>query len=72
MPGHAGAPPPEDYSVENYARITAELAKSSGVDLVVGFSIGAAVAFEMVVSGAWARFWGGCLLRSSRRVLRPW
>jgi pimeloyl-ACP methyl ester carboxylesterase len=54
MPGHAGAPPPEDYSVENYARITAELAKSSGVDVVVGFSMGAAVAYEMVVSGAFA------------------
>jgi pimeloyl-ACP methyl ester carboxylesterase len=52
MPGHAGAPPPEDYSVENYARITAELATSAGVDLVVGFSMGAAVAYEMVVSGA--------------------
>jgi pimeloyl-ACP methyl ester carboxylesterase len=52
MPGHAGAPPPEDFSTEAYARITAELAKSSGVDLVVGFSMGAMVAYEMVVSGA--------------------
>ena len=52
MPGHAGAPPPEDFSVENYARITAELAKSAGADLVVGFSMGATVAYEMVVSGA--------------------
>ena len=41
MPGHAGAPPPEDFSVESYARITAELAKSAGADLVVGFSMGA-------------------------------
>jgi pimeloyl-ACP methyl ester carboxylesterase len=52
MPGHAGAPPPEDFSTENYARITAELAKSTGADVVVGFSMGAMVAFEMVVSGA--------------------
>ncbi len=52
MPGHAGAPPPADYSVESYARITAELAKSAGADLIVGFSMGAAVAYEMVVSGA--------------------
>ena len=52
MPGHAGAPPPEDYSVESYARITAELAKSVGADLVVGFSMGATVAYEMVVTGA--------------------
>lgn len=52
MPGHAGAPPPKDFSTEAYARITAELAKSAGVDLVVGFSMGAMVAYEMVVSGA--------------------
>jgi pimeloyl-ACP methyl ester carboxylesterase len=54
MPGHAGAPPPKDFSTEAYARITAELAKSAGVDLVVGFSMGAIVAYEMVVSGAFA------------------
>ena len=54
MPGHAGAPPPKDFSTEGYARITAELAKSAGVDLVVGFSMGAMVAYEMVVSGAFA------------------
>jgi pimeloyl-ACP methyl ester carboxylesterase len=54
MPGHAGAPPPEDFSAESYARITAELAKSARVDVVVGFSMGAQVAYEMVVSGAFA------------------
>src|SRR4051795_671266 len=54
MPGHAGAPPPNDFSNEAYARIAAELAKSEGVDLVVGFSMGAVVAYEMVVSGAFA------------------
>jgi pimeloyl-ACP methyl ester carboxylesterase len=54
MPGHAGAPPPKDFRTEAYARITAELAKSAGVDLVVGFSMGAMVAYEMVVSGAFA------------------
>ena len=54
MPGHAGAPPPKDFSTEGYARITAELAKSAGVNLVVGFSMGAMVAYEMVVSGAFA------------------
>ena len=52
MPGHAGAPPPDDYSVESFARITAELAKSSGADVVVGFSMGAVVAYEMVVTRA--------------------
>src|SRR3954469_7120318 len=52
LPGHAGAPPPQDFSVEEYARITAELAQSVGADVVVGFSMGATVAYEMVVSGA--------------------
>jgi pimeloyl-ACP methyl ester carboxylesterase len=51
LPGHAGTPPPEDYSIENYARLTAELARKVGADVVVGFSIGAAVALEMVTSG---------------------
>jgi pimeloyl-ACP methyl ester carboxylesterase len=51
LPGHAGAPPPDDYTVENYARLATELAKQVGADVVVGFSMGASVAFEMVVSG---------------------
>ena len=40
LPGHAGAPPPDDYSVENYARLTAKLATKVGADVVVGFSMG--------------------------------
>ncbi len=51
LPGHAGAPPPSDYTVENYAQLAAELAKQVGADVVVGFSMGASVAFEMVVTG---------------------
>jgi pimeloyl-ACP methyl ester carboxylesterase len=51
LPGHAGAPPPDDYTVENYARLTTELVKQVGADVVVGFSMGASVAFEMVLSG---------------------
>ena len=51
LPGHAGDPPPADYSVENYARLAAELATKLGADVVVGFSVGAAVALEMVASG---------------------
>ena len=51
LPGHAGAPPPDDCSVENYARLTAELATRVGADVVVGFSMGASVALEMVASG---------------------
>src|SRR5947209_2417261 len=52
FPGHAGAPPPDDYSIENYAQLTSELATRIGADVVVGFSMGAVVAFEMLVSGA--------------------
>src|SRR5947208_11511082 len=48
LPGHAGAPPPDDYSIENYARFTAELARRVGADVVAGFSMGASVALEMV------------------------
>jgi pimeloyl-ACP methyl ester carboxylesterase len=50
LPGHAGAPPPEDYSIENYARLAAEVATDVGADVVVGFSMGASVALEMVAS----------------------
>src|SRR3954453_16245655 len=52
LPGQAGASPPDDYSIENYARLTSELATKVGADVVVGFSLGASVALEMVVSGA--------------------
>src|SRR5437870_13168477 len=50
LPGHSGAPPPDDYSIENYARLTSELATNVGADVVVGFSMGATVALEMVAS----------------------
>jgi pimeloyl-ACP methyl ester carboxylesterase len=59
LPGNAGAAPLEDYSVENYACVTAELAKRVSADVVVGYSNGASVAFEMVVSG---RFIGPVVL----------
>jgi pimeloyl-ACP methyl ester carboxylesterase len=52
LPGNGGTPPPEDVSIENYAKLAAELAASIGCDVVVGFSTGATVAFEMAVSGA--------------------
>src|SRR3954447_2150913 len=54
LPGHAGASPPDDYSVENYARLTAELAKEVGADVVVGFSMGGSVELEMVASGGFS------------------
>ena len=52
LPGHAGAPPPDDYRIENYARLGTELASRVGADVVVGYSMGASVALEMVASGA--------------------
>jgi pimeloyl-ACP methyl ester carboxylesterase len=58
LPGHAGAPP-TDYRVENYARLTAELADKIGADVAVGFSMGASVAAEMRATG---RFTGPTVL----------
>ena len=54
LPGHAGAPPPDDYGIEHYAQITSELARRVGADVVVGFSMGASVALEMVASGGFS------------------
>lgn len=48
MPGHAGAPSPDDYSHEAYGRTTADLVAETGAHVVVGFSMGANVALEMV------------------------
>jgi len=51
LPGHAGAPPPGDYSIETCARLTSDLARRIGASVVVGFSMGGSVALEMIVSG---------------------
>jgi pimeloyl-ACP methyl ester carboxylesterase len=51
LPGNAGAPPPADYAVENYARLTAQLATEIGADVVAGFTMGGTVALEMAASG---------------------
>ena len=53
LPGHAGVTPPEDFSTEEYARLAAELASDLGAGVVVGYSMGAMVAYEMAVSGAY-------------------
>ena len=53
LPGQAGAPSPNDYGVEDYARHVTELATRVGADAVVGFSMGAVVAVEMVTSGSY-------------------
>src|SRR3954447_4800940 len=52
LPGQAGARPLPDPSPETYARSVAELAKSTRADVVVGFSMGATVAYEMLVAGS--------------------
>src|SRR5689334_384669 len=51
MPGQAGAPPLDNYSPAAYARHTAELVTKVGADVVVGFSMGACIAVEMLTSG---------------------
>src|SRR4051794_13962734 len=54
LPGQAGAPSPDDYGVENYARSVTELAAAVGADAVVGVSMGAVVAAEMVMAGTYS------------------
>jgi len=51
LPGMAGAPLTDDVSVPGLARTAGELAKQHRCDMVVGFSHGASVALEMVLSG---------------------
>ena len=50
LPGHAGTPPPDDFSVETYARLAAEVAEQNRCDVVAGFSMGATVALEMAAA----------------------
>ena len=51
LPGMAGAPVSEDVSIPALSRRAAELANEYGCDVVVGFSHGATVALDMVLSG---------------------
>ena len=51
LPGMAGAPLSDDVSIPGLARRAGELAKNNGCDVVVGFSHGATVALEMLLSG---------------------
>jgi pimeloyl-ACP methyl ester carboxylesterase len=51
LPGMAGARLAEDVSVPALARRVGELAKEHRCDVVVGFSHGATVALEMLLSG---------------------
>ncbi len=60
MPGMAGAPVTGDVSVPGLGRTAAQLAKDQRCDVVVGFSHGATVALEMLLSG---EFSGPVVLR---------
>jgi alpha/beta hydrolase family protein len=51
LPGMAGAPLTGDVSVPGMARAASELATEHRCDMVVGFSHGATVALEMLLSG---------------------
>src|ERR1044071_2666023 len=51
LPGFAGTPAPDDLRMESYARVAATIAAELGCDAVVGHSLGANVALEMVCSG---------------------
>jgi pimeloyl-ACP methyl ester carboxylesterase len=51
MPGMAGAPLAGDVSVPSLSRRASELAAAHRCDVVVGFSHGATVALDMVLSG---------------------
>jgi pimeloyl-ACP methyl ester carboxylesterase len=51
LPGMAGAPLTGDVTIPGLARTAGDLARAQRCDLVVGFSHGATVALEMVLSG---------------------
>jgi len=51
LPGMAGAPLTDDVSIPALAGRAGEMAKEHGCDVVVGFSHGATVALEMLLSG---------------------
>lgn len=59
LPGMAGAPLAGDVTIPGLARTAAGLAEEHACDVVVGFSHGATVALEMVLSG---RFSGPVVL----------
>ncbi|MGN6177350.1 MAG: alpha/beta fold hydrolase [Streptosporangiaceae bacterium] len=51
LPGMAGAPVSAEVSIPAVARRAGELARENACDVVVGFSYGASVALDMVLSG---------------------
>jgi pimeloyl-ACP methyl ester carboxylesterase len=53
-PGFGGTAPLDDMRFESYATAAAQLATELGCDVIVGHSMGANLAIEMVVSGQFA------------------
>ena len=51
LPGMAGAPVSAEVSIPAIARRAGELARENACDVVVGFSYGATIALDMVLSG---------------------
>jgi pimeloyl-ACP methyl ester carboxylesterase len=51
LPGYGGTQPPDDLSMDNYARLAGKLAADFRCDAVVGHSLGANVAIEMLATG---------------------
>jgi pimeloyl-ACP methyl ester carboxylesterase len=51
LPGFGGTTPPDDLSVEGYAKLASRLAADLGCDVVVGHSLGANIAVEMASAG---------------------
>jgi pimeloyl-ACP methyl ester carboxylesterase len=51
LPGFGGTRAPDDVSMESYARVAGTIAAELGCDAVVGHSLGANVAIEMVGGG---------------------
>jgi pimeloyl-ACP methyl ester carboxylesterase len=51
LPGFGGTAPPDDDTVEGYARAASRVAADLGCDVVVGHSMGANVAIEMAAAG---------------------
>jgi pimeloyl-ACP methyl ester carboxylesterase len=54
LPGQGGTPPAGELSIENYARLTGELAADLGAHTVVGHSTGGCVVLEMAATGAFS------------------
>jgi pimeloyl-ACP methyl ester carboxylesterase len=54
LPGFGGTPQPEDVSMERYAAAAGKIAGELGCDVVVGHSLGANVAIEMALAGAFS------------------